>query len=127
MKKNNYRRFYRNRESKKIAGVCAGLADYFGFDLTVTRILAVIALLVAAPPVILLYIGITLLVPMSDLDPVVQQEPRRKEFRNHLRSAPATTVTDVKRSLLRLDARLARMERVVTSPRFDLDRKIREL
>lgn len=126
MRNNNYRRFYRDRTNRKIAGVCAGLADYFGFDLTITRVLAVIALLVAAPPVIMLYIGITLLVPAKESD-AVSREPKRKEFRNHLRSSPTATVTDVKRSLLRLDARLAKMERVVTSPRFDLDRKIREL
>ncbi|MEL7296027.1 MAG: PspC domain-containing protein [Pseudomonadota bacterium] len=125
MSNNNYRRFYRDRSNRKIAGVCAGLADYFGFDLTVTRILAVIALLVAPPPVIILYLGIVFLVPARDNAPIVE-EPRRK-FRTHLRSSPSATVTDVKRSLLRLDARLAKMERVVTSPRFDLDRKIRNL
>ena len=123
---NNHRRFYRDKTNKKIGGVCAGLADYFGFDLTVTRILAIVALLVAAPPVILLYMGIVFLVPARETQDVIA-EPQRKEFRTHLRSSPGATVTDVKRSLLRLDARLAKMERIVTSPRFDLDRKIRDL
>ena len=43
------RRFSRNRDRALVAGVCAGLADYFGFNLKVTRILAVIALLSAMP------------------------------------------------------------------------------
>lgn len=120
------RRFFRDRQNGKIAGVCAGLADYFGVDLTVTRVLAVVALLLSPPLVILLYIGIVIMVPTTDPDRVLRQ-PERRRFRSHLRAAPTATVTDVKRSLLRLDARLARMERVVTSPRFDLERKIRDL
>ena len=43
------RRFYRNRDKAMVAGVCAGLADYFGFNLRVTRILAVISLFMAMP------------------------------------------------------------------------------
>ena len=38
------RRFYRNREKAMLGGVCAGLADYFGFNLRVTRILAFIVI-----------------------------------------------------------------------------------
>ena len=43
------RRFYRSRDRALVAGVCAGLADYFGFNLKVTRILAFISLLLATP------------------------------------------------------------------------------
>ena len=120
------RRFYRDKSRGKIAGVCAGIADYFGFGLTVTRVLAVIALFVATPVTLLLYFGVVLLVPSEHLNapPVA---PERTAFRHTLRSAPAATVTDVKRSLLRLDARLARLERYVTSSSYELDRKIRDL
>ena len=41
------RRFYRDRSRAMVGGVCAGLADYFGFNLRVTRILMVISLLMA--------------------------------------------------------------------------------
>lgn len=120
------RRFYRDRRNGKIAGVCAGLADYFGFDVTITRVLAVIAFFVAPPVALLLYFGLVLLVPATDLGGDVTP-PERKAFRQTLRASPATTVTDVKRSLLRLDARLARLERYVTSSQFELDQKIRKL
>ena len=36
-------------------------------------------------------------------------------------------MADVRRRFQRLDARLARMERYVTSPRFNLDQEIRNL
>ena len=57
------RRFYRNREKALIGGVCAGLADYFGFNLRVTRILAFIAFLMAMPMTLIVYFGTVFLVP----------------------------------------------------------------
>ena len=30
---------YKSKSNKKIAGVCAGVADYFGFDATTLRII----------------------------------------------------------------------------------------
>ena len=119
------RRFYRNRDKAIIAGVCAGLADYFGFNLKVTRILAVIALLMATPMTLIAYFGAVLLVPaMPD---VRRQQEYDPEFRKAMRSAPGQTLADVKRRFQKLDARLARLERYITSPRFDLDQEFRKL
>jgi phage shock protein C len=39
------KKLYRSRTEKKIFGVCGGLADYFDVDVTVIRILFLIALL----------------------------------------------------------------------------------
>ena len=119
------RRFYRNRDKAILGGVCAGLADYFGFNLKVTRILAFIAFLMAMPMTVLVYIGTVLLVPPGpkggrngEYDP---------EFRQAVRSAPAQTLSDVRRRFQSLDSRLARLERYVTSSRFDLDQEFRKL
>ena len=119
------RRFYRNRDKAMVAGVCAGIADYFGFNLCVTRLLAVISLLMAMPVTLLLYFGTVLLVPAAS-------RPERKadydpEFRRAVRSAPRQTLSDVKRRFQSLDSRLARLERYVTSSRFDLDQEFRKL
>lgn len=45
-----YNRISRPRDDRKIAGVCSGLARYFGVDVTLVRILA-IALLIWPPGV----------------------------------------------------------------------------
>ena len=82
------RRFYRDRRRGKIAGVCAGVADYFGFDVTVTRVLAVIALFVFGPITLFLYFGVVMLVPAADINPVPEQ-PERAAFRHTLRASPA--------------------------------------
>jgi len=119
------RRFYRNREKAMLGGVCAGLADYFGFNLRVTRILAFIAFLMAAPMSLLVYFGTVLLIPAGP--PNGRKAEYDAEFRQAVRSAPAQTLSDVRRRFQSLDSRLARLERYVTSPRFDLDQEFRNL
>ena len=49
------------------------------------------------------------------------------EFRRAIRAAPRQTLSEVKRRFRSLDSRLARLERYVTSPRFNLDREFRKL
>ena len=36
------KKLYRNRNEKMVAGVCAGLADYFGMDPTIIRVIFVV-------------------------------------------------------------------------------------
>lgn len=119
------RRFYRSRDRACVAGVCAGLADYFGFNLKITRVLAFISLLMAMPLTLLIYFATVILVPSAP-DPV-RQADYDAEFRKAVRSDPGQTLNDVKRRFQSLDSRLARLERYVTSPRFDLDQEFRKL
>ncbi len=119
------RRFYRDRERAIFFGVCAGIADYFGFDLKVTRILAVVAFFVSAPMTLLIYFGTALLIPYRAMAPEATREDA--DFRRALRSSPQATMAEIRRRFQRMDSRLARMERYVTSPRFNLDREFREL
>lgn len=119
------RRFFRSRGKAVIGGVCAGLADYFGFNLRVTRILMVISLLMAFPATMLAYFGVVFLVPA---EPVVEQpEDYDEAFRKAVRSDPRHTMAEVGRRYKKMDARLAKLERYVTSPRFNLDQEFRNL
>lgn len=36
------KKLYRSRNEKMIAGVCAGLADYFGIDPTIVRVIFIV-------------------------------------------------------------------------------------
>lgn len=119
------RRFYRSRDRALVAGVCAGLADYFGFNLKVTRILAVISLLLAMPMTLIVYFATVFLVPSAPYDR--RQDKHDPAFRQALRRAPTQTMSDVKRRFQSLDGRLARLERYVTSSRFNLDQEFRKL
>ena len=118
------RRFYRNADRAMLAGVCAGIADYFGFNLCVTRILAVIAFL-AMPITALAYIALVFLIPSaSNRDMRPTADPA---FRKKMRSAPTQTMTDVRSRFKALDRRLQRLEKYVTSSRYQLDREFDRL
>ena len=58
------RRLYRSRTNRMIAGVCGGLAAYFGIDPTIVRILAVLlALPGGGPPIGLIYLVLWVVLP----------------------------------------------------------------
>ena len=61
------RRLYRSRRERMIGGVCGGLADYFGIDPVIVRIIAV-ALVFAGGAGILAYLAAWLLVPEESAD-----------------------------------------------------------
>ena len=119
------RKFRRLRHRAVVAGVCAGLADYFGFNLKVTRVLAVIALFTAMPVTLVAYFGTVFLVPAASNDS--RESTIDPEFRRAVRAAPRQTLSDVKRRFQSLDNRMARLERYVTSSRFNLDQEFKKL
>ena len=56
------KKLYRSRTDRMLAGVCGGLADYFGVDPTIVRILMVLFALAGGPGLIL-YIILMLIIP----------------------------------------------------------------
>ena len=58
------RRLYRSRTNRMIAGVCGGLAAYFGIYPTLVRIIAVVlALPGSGPPIGLIYLVLWVVLP----------------------------------------------------------------
>jgi len=60
------RPLYRLPKQGKIAGVCAGLADYFDFDVTLVRVIFIIGAFITGGAAILLYIIFAIVLPVSD-------------------------------------------------------------
>ncbi len=58
-------RFRLNKSQGKIMGVCAGLADYSGIDLSLIRIAAVLLTLCGVGSTILLYLLVGLIAPSN--------------------------------------------------------------
>ena len=114
-------RFYRSSDRAILGGVCAGIADYFGFNVTATRVLVFLGFIFAMPMTVLGYIAAVFLIPAR---PTTRPQSR---FRQTLRSAPKQTMSDVKSRFKSLDRRLARLERHVTSSRYELDRQFKDL
>ncbi len=61
------RRITRSRDDRMVAGVCGGVARYFGWDPTLVRVLYVVASVVSAAfPGILVYIVLWIVMPEGD-------------------------------------------------------------
>lgn len=57
----------RSRSNRMIGGVVAGLANYFGIDVTLARVLYVVGSIVSAAfPGLLIYLILLILIPQED-------------------------------------------------------------
>ena len=76
-------------EGAVVSGVCLGLARYFGLDVTLLRIFAVLLLLLSGGGVVVVYVALMLLLPYAPLEPggkPVRWLPRKaREFVEFLR------------------------------------------
>ncbi len=60
----NGKKLYRNTQNKMLAGVCSGIADYFGIDATLIR-LAWVLLGLAAGSGLIAYIIAAIIIPAA--------------------------------------------------------------
>ena len=73
-------RFYKTRKNRLVAGVVAGLADKFGWDLALARILAII-LMVSTQFGIFLYLVLAFLLPYKeDIYPEIKLKDGHLDF-----------------------------------------------
>ena len=59
---NEPKKLYRSK-NRMLGGVCAGLAEYFNIDPTLTRVIAIVLAFTPFVPVIIIYILLWLLIP----------------------------------------------------------------
>jgi phage shock protein C len=130
------RRFYRDRDRAILGGVCAGLADYLGFNLRVTRILAFIAFLMAMPIAIIIYLAAVFLIPSesrgvkdtaADRCCYKRKRRKRKVEEQNIEPQKSTIADDINHRCESLDERLKRLEKHVTSKRYQLDQELSRL
>jgi phage shock protein C len=117
-------RLYRNKTEGMFGGVCAGIAEYFGLEPTMTRIVTFV-LMLFFPALLLVYLALVFLLPVKP-DRLYRDEHER-DFWRGIRTSPAATFSDVRHRFRSLDARLQRLERYVTSRDYNLDREFRDL
>jgi len=118
-------RLYRIPSNGKVFGVCAGLADYFGFDVTVTRVLVVLGAVFSAPLVIIAYVVLGFLLPVRAYEGGGRDVP--DPVQRQVRANPHGSLSGVRYRFRDLDVRLQRLEKYVTSSRYKLDHEFRQL
>lgn len=112
-----------------VAGVCAGLAEFFDWNVKLLRVLFVAGLIVSGFfPIGLIYLVLWYLMEPADGDtrsPSSHEDVTAGRYGSH--SAPAPSATDVKARFTRLEERLRNMEACVTSDEFELRRELKKL
>jgi len=68
-------RFVRPREGGMIAGVCAGIAMHYGWDVTLVRLVAALAVCLGAGSPLLLYFIAWIVIPNADYVVVAPPTP----------------------------------------------------
>lgn len=120
----NTHRLYRNRKHRVIAGVCAGLADYMGFERKAVRIVTIIALIPFHTFVILTYIALAILLPTKPDEEDTDKE--RESFWRDVSNKPKNMFGELRHRFRDLELRLQRMETYVTSKEYEIDRELRD-
>jgi phage shock protein C len=120
----NPHRLYRDRENAMLAGVCAGIAEYFGLNRKGVRLVAALSILF--PPffgfVIISYVILAIVLPVKPAD--LYENKEQAEFWRGVSNAPADVFGALSHRFRELNMRLERMEAFVTSKEFEIDREL---
>jgi phage shock protein C len=119
-------RFYRDKRNGKIMGVCAGIANYTGFDVTLVRVFMVAALFMSSFAILPLYF-ITGWIADDTPREMRGDDPEEQRFWQGVRASPARTARDIRSRMRDIDRRLADIESYVTTENRTLAREIEQL
>ncbi len=124
----NPTRFYRSRSDRVIAGVCGGLADRFGWDPLIVRLLAVVLFFfMLGPAIVVAYIVTWMLTQTRPGLEGRRSDPEEDAFWRGVTDKPSTTFANLRYTFMDLEDRLQTLERNVTSDEWRLRREFRDL
>ena len=123
----NFHQLRRDMRRKKIAGVCAGISNYFGWDLGIVRAASVLSAVFFFPMPLFLYFLAAIIMKPSGVSPVHSYTPEEERFWRTFSVKPKATFSELKHRFRALDARVSDMERAVTSDEYGLRKAFRDL
>ena len=119
-------RFYRDKRHGKLMGICAGLADYTGFDVSLVRVCFVAAVFMSGGSILPFYFIAGFVTP-NQPDSAAREDRQDQKFWQGVRASPTRAASDIKSRFRDLDRRLADMESYVTTENRSLAREIEQL
>jgi len=119
-------RFYRDKQNGKLMGVCAGIADYTGFDVALVRICFLAAVFMSGGSVLPFYFIAGWVAPTKprELD---YRGTEDRQFWQGVRASPARAARDIRSRFKDIDRRMADIESYVTTENRSLAREIEQL
>ena len=118
-------KFYLDKQNAKWSGVCAGIADYTGFDVTLIRVGAVLLNLMTTGWIIVAYFIAAWLAPKKPIG--LYDTIEDQKFWQGVRQSPARSTRDVRAKFRDVDRRLADVETYYTSRNSSLANEIDSL
>ncbi|WP_344700446.1 envelope stress response membrane protein PspC [Sphingomonas limnosediminicola] len=119
-------RFYRDKQHGKVMGVCAGIADYTGFDVALVRICFLAAVFMSGGGVLPFYFIAGWVAPTKPTTLDYEDREDRK-FWQGVRASPKRAAGDIRSRFKDIDRRLADIESYVTTENRSLAREIEQL
>jgi phage shock protein C len=119
-------RFYRDKRHGKLFGICAGIADYTGFDVSLVRICFLAAMFMSGGGVVPFYFIAAMVTPTKPMS-LERVDSEEKQFWQGVRASPARAARDIRSRFKDMDRRLADIESYVTTENRSLAREIEAL
>ena len=119
-------RFYRDKRHGKIFGVCAGIADYTGFDVSLVRVCFLAAMFMSGGGILPFYFIAAMVTPTKP-QAFERADVEERQFWQGVRASPARAARDIRSRLRDIDRRLADIESYVTTENRSLAREIEQL
>lgn len=118
----NPHRLYRDKENAMLAGVCAGLSNYFGLNRKGLRLVAAVCTVFFLPFMVPAYIILAFILPVKPQD--LYKDESQEKFWRGVTMAPTDVFSSLSHRFRELDLRLQKMEAYVTSREFEMDREL---
>lgn len=109
--------FKLDKSNGKVLGVCAGIADYTGLDVTIVRVAAVVVTVLGGFPWTMIAYGAAALLAQGKLGGGKKQDE----------ALPRTSARDVKQSMRDIDQRMAAIDTYVAGHDSKLSQEIEQL
>ena len=120
-------RFYRNKREGKVFGICAGIADYTGLDVSLVRFMMLAALFMSGGSILPLYFIAGFIAPDRPRELDYVGGPDQQRFWQGVRASPARSARQIRSQLRDVNRRLADVESYVLSENRSLAREIEDL
>ena len=119
-------KFYLDKKRGKFLGVCSGIANYTGLDVTLIRIALVAGIIIGGGALIPVYF-IAAWIAEDEPREIRRDSKDERKFWQGVRASPAQSAREIRSRLRDVDRRLADIEYFVTSENRSLAHEIEQL